>query len=412
MEQRGKMEQQVNKSIQGAGHSRGGQTKKDRAILIGCCTCMGINGMLALSMGSLLPYIKSSCELNYTVAGLLLTLFSLGNLITSYVAGILPVYITRRMTAVIFAGCGIVCFLLIAFGQVSAAFIAAFLLAGLSRGNTTNVTNTGVSSTFPGSASKLNLLHASFSIGAFVCPFMVMLLAAHFDNGWRIASVILMILMVIQFAVYSKMEMPDNRPARAKNGRTDWGFLKLKRYYLAVGILFFYMAVEQCVNGWLITYFQDSGFMTASYSQGMESILWLFVLGGRLFCVYLSGPKMVRKERLLQVFGLGFVVFYGILMAMTSLVPITVCVMAFGFCMAGLYPTTVSTISDIMKDYPISFPLLLLVVGISAMAFPEIVGKIADVSGIAAGMGVLTIAAVITAILIFVHAWVIRKEKV
>ena len=373
---------------------------------------MGVNGMLALSMGSLLPYIRSSCGLNYSVAGMLLTLFSLGNLITSYVAGILPVYITRRVTAVIFAGCGVICFLLITFGNSAAAFVTAFLMAGLSRGNTTNVTNTAVSNAFPGSASKLNLLHASFSVGAFACPFMVMLLSGFSDSGWRTAAGILMALMVIQFIFYARMDIPDNKPARAANGKTDWGFLRLRRYYLAVGILFFYMAVEQCVNGWLITYFQDSGYMTPAYAQGMQSILWLFVMGGRLFCAYLSGPAGVKKEKLLRIFGLGFVVFYGVLMTVDRPAPITVCVMAFGFCMAGLYPTTIATISDITKKYPVSFPLLLLAVGISGMAFPEIVGKIADISGIVTGMGILTVAAVITVILIFLHSAVIRKETV
>ncbi len=42
-----------------------------------------INGMLALSIGSLLPYIRDSRGLEYAFCGLIVSLHSIGNLISS-----------------------------------------------------------------------------------------------------------------------------------------------------------------------------------------------------------------------------------------------------------------------------------------------------------------------------------------
>ena len=49
-----------------------------------------INGMLALSIGSLLPFIRDAKGLDYAFSGMIVSLHSCGNLISSFVAGALP----------------------------------------------------------------------------------------------------------------------------------------------------------------------------------------------------------------------------------------------------------------------------------------------------------------------------------
>ena len=49
-----------------------------------------LNGMLALSIGSLLPFIRDARGLEYTFCGLLVSLHSVGNLLSSFFGGDLP----------------------------------------------------------------------------------------------------------------------------------------------------------------------------------------------------------------------------------------------------------------------------------------------------------------------------------
>lgn len=61
-----------------------------------------INGMLALSIGSLLPFIRDARGLDYAFCGLIVSLHSVGNLISSFAAGMLPVFVGRKKSILLF----------------------------------------------------------------------------------------------------------------------------------------------------------------------------------------------------------------------------------------------------------------------------------------------------------------------
>ena len=55
-----------------------------------------INGLLTLSVGSLLPFIRSARGIGYGFAGLIVSLHSVGNLVACFVAGALPAVIGKK----------------------------------------------------------------------------------------------------------------------------------------------------------------------------------------------------------------------------------------------------------------------------------------------------------------------------
>ena len=56
--------------------------------------------------------------------------------------------------------------------------------------------------------------------------------------------------------------------------------------------------------------------------------------------------------------------------------------MGLGLSMAGIYPTTISTIGNTIKTYPMSMGVLLMVSGIGAIIMPIITGALSDAFGI------------------------------
>ena len=58
--------------------------------------------MLALSIGSLLPYIRDSRGLEYDFCGLIVSIHSVGNLISSFFAGTFAVMFGRRKSILMF----------------------------------------------------------------------------------------------------------------------------------------------------------------------------------------------------------------------------------------------------------------------------------------------------------------------
>ena len=76
-----------------AGHLKTAEEKKQ---LIFTYLAFMLNGMLALSIGSLLPFIRESKGLNYAFAGMIVSLHSVGNLASSFASGTLSVFLGRK----------------------------------------------------------------------------------------------------------------------------------------------------------------------------------------------------------------------------------------------------------------------------------------------------------------------------
>ena len=61
-----------------------------------------LNGMLALSIGSLLPFVRDANGLDYAFCGILVSLHSFSNLLAGFAAGALPLALGRKKSILIF----------------------------------------------------------------------------------------------------------------------------------------------------------------------------------------------------------------------------------------------------------------------------------------------------------------------
>ena len=143
-----------------------------------------INGMLALSIGSLLPYIRDSRGLEYAFCGMILSLHSVGNLISGFISGALPAVLGRKKSILLFNAFFALSYLVIIFSDNNYLLALAFFLTGMARGATSNFCNQSINELAPGKASLLNGLHAMFAIGAFVFPLLLLALTSVDASNW------------------------------------------------------------------------------------------------------------------------------------------------------------------------------------------------------------------------------------
>ena len=391
--------------------NREGLTHSQRSIFLGCFYSFFVNGGIALILGAILPYMKTSYELDYVIAGILLSAHSVGNLVSSFIAGIIPIYLGRRKSILLLCSAGAIAFVLMTITSNPYILVLAFFLTGINRGAVSNFNNSVVNEIATGKGSALNVLHSVFAIGAFVSPFIVMGFVSINKDGWKYAALLWALLCFIEFFTYGFMDIPNNKPIRKeKQGKkADFGFLKNKFFITACGILFFYLCAEQAVNGWLVTYFIESDILSSNLAQTMSSLLWLVILFGRILTAYLSSK--VKKSKLMLINALGYVVFFVILLLSRSVVPVIIGIVGVGFCMSGLYPTTIASIGKILKDYPMGLSFLLMIAGLGSILMPSIVGAVADNIGIIGGMSTVIVAVVITLIFIIYNAYIYKDEE-
>lgn len=348
-----------------------------------------INGMLALSIGSLLPFIRDAKMLSYAFGGFIVSLHSVGNLISSFAGGTLPVFLGRKRTILLFNLFTAVSYFMIAASDSKYLIAAAFFLTGISRGATSNFCNAVINNLAPGKAWTINALHATFAVGAFLFPILIIVLTNGNPDNWVYACVFMVVMGIISWLLYFFTPLENDKMEKKQGNQGGFAFFKEPLFWICTGTLFFYLCAEQGVIGWMITYFKDTGLLNATLSQITASVLWIMILAGRLTAAWLS--TRVRKEKLLVVMGLGLTLFFFILLFSRTTGIILIAIMGFGYSMAGIYPTTVSVGGRIIKQYDMAWSFMLTMASLGSILMPSIIGKIAEQAGIFYGMSSIVV---------------------
>lgn len=387
------------------------KTSEEKKQLIFTYLAFMLNGMLALSIGSLLPFIRESKGLNYAFAGMIVSLHSVGNLLSSFASGTLAVFLGRKKSILLFNACYALSYALIIWGNSNVLLALAFLMTGLARGASSNFGNYTVNSLAPGRAGFLNALHAMFSIGAFTFPILLTVITRTNADGWLYACYFLIAMGALSWLLYFSIPISENTDGKSieKKKESNFGFFKEPLFYLCTFTLFFYLCAEQGVIGWMITYFVDTGLLSGSLSQLMASVLWIMILAGRLTAAGLSGK--IKKEKLLVIMGIGFVCFFFWLLLSKSTILIIIGIMGFGYSMAGIYPTTVSFCGGLIQKYSLAWSFILTTASLGSILMPMIIGRIAESAGIAYGMSSIVAVVLVDLTLIIALNIYIRRNR-
>ena len=149
------------------------------------------------------------------------------------------------------------------------------------------------------------------------------------------------------------------------------------------------MGLENCVNGWFVTYFKSTGIMSNTYATNLVSITWVMVMVGRLFTAKISAK--VDKAKLIMVYCIASAAFFVLLIATKNLSVITVAIAGLGLFFAGIYPTSIANVGRVLKGSTTGTSMLLAIAALGGIITPKIVGLIADEKGMVAGIMILTV---------------------
>lgn len=365
-------------------------TQQEKRLVACTLFVFGVSGASSMLMGNLMPFLREEYQIGYSQAGLLLSLPSWGNLASIFITGYLPTYIGRRKTVLLTAVWMGVAFAIVAFGIGGAALLPlACLLIGIARGGNTNFSNT-MMSTLPGEKASVgyNLLHGAFAVGAVLSPIALILCVKVNPAGWRYMTMGIAVLCLVQVLVYLKMTLPQEKITGSIR-TVDRSFLKNKNFWLGTAILFFYISTEYAIVNWLVTYFKDTGVLSAEVSQLMSSLLWVVIFIGRMLGAFTVG-KISRKV-LLLVDGVGLFLFFLLVFFSRTEVPIFIGIMGVGLFMATVYTTALSLGTESIKGNDLGVSTMIFLGSTGGIITPAVVGVVAEHAGIQMGMGVVVI---------------------
>lgn len=370
-------------------------TTQQKSMFYRCYYGFFINGMVVLLIGAILPSLMKAAGISYGIAGGLLSTMAVGNLCASFVSPVFSEKFGRKLTVVILSALFPVCLTIITLLPPIPVLYACFFLMGIGRGTVSIFNNNIINDYGDGTPAALNILHTFFAFGAFLAPFFTSTMI-ELSFSWKHILYVMIFLYLTSLASFATMPLKEEKPVRKKDnaGKSkNTSYLKSFDFYCVGLILFFYMGVENCVNGWFVTYLQDIGIMSDSFATNLVSITWIVIMTGRLTNAWLSGR--VSKRVLLLVNCLGSACALFLLISSQSIVLITIAMVMTGFFLAGIYPTSIASAGALLKGTSSGMAVLMAMSALGGIIAPQIVGWIADSVGIAGGISFLVIDAVI-----------------
>ena len=340
-----------------------------------------LGGICAISAGIIVSILRDRYSLSYSFSGTLVSAMSIGNMLALMISGVLPGKIGEKGTTLILSSGAFFGYLLMAVTGSPVLLLAAFLLAGVSKGCTANKCTLLVSNNTDDKQKALSMLNAWFAFGALLCPFLVSFLQRKSNTlpmlGVSFAGLCLWLLF-LWAGLPGKPSGPERKHA------ADYSFFRSPVFWILTMLLFCQNAAEYTVNGWVVTYYKNEQILSGPLAAYTVTVQWGLNLVARLLLAFVLKVKKPYKD--LAVMGVGVTVMYAVLLRMHSAVPALIVLGLFAFSIAGVYPMTIACTGEMMSSASLGF--LLSFAGIGGIVFPWLVGIIADAAGLRTGMAV------------------------
>lgn len=361
------------------------------------------SGAMSTLLGAMLPAMQAEYSMSYALRGYVLSSHQIGNFFAVFLSGFIPYAIGRKKSTLILGSLIVLGLLLMTATGNPFILIVAFAFTGMGRGTLSNITNVVVSENTGNKAAGLNILHASFAIGAFISPFVAVFATA---IEWRIAAWVFAFLMLTALIFVGGSTL-SNTPMKKVKTSSEIPFQKSFSFWLNTFIMFFYLAGEASLTGWLVTYFNDTGLMSTSLSQSMQSFLWVMILLGRLCCASLSSK--MDKSVLILAMGAMMTLCFVLMISAQSTALVVIGLLGLGFFMSGIYPTTLSTMDSRYNSSTVATGTCIATATVGGILMPIIIGEVAEVSGIRGGVATISVALAIMVILMVIK--LIRSRR-
>jgi fucose permease len=315
----------------------------------------GLLGLFQATLGPLIPLLRDRDDLSPATAGLLVTGFFGGCLVSTAVGGALsdrwargPLYVVS--SALLLAGLG-----LLALPAAWPAPLLAVAVAGLGFGGLVLIINTVMAAR---GLTYVNLVNGTYGLGAAAGPALISL-----THGGVLFAVL---------AVGILASLPWTAPsAHTTAGTATTGRERLRvslPLVLFCAMLFCYAGVETGLSSWEATHLRAHGY-SADTAAALTSLFWLGLAGGRLLVPLAtrnwSPPRLIMTALLACGAGLPVIAFEFSAPAGFLLL---------GACAGPIFPATLAWIARTLPHPRRVNAVVLTVAMLGNAAVPALIG--------------------------------------
>ncbi len=338
-----------------------------------------ISGICVISSSIIVSLLQEKYGFAYSMTGTLLSLLSVGNLLSGLLTGLLPEKIGTRLTVAILTTGYALGYFFMGVTGLMAVLVVSFFILGIAKGCAINTCTILVGDNSADRTKGMNLMHGCYACGAMLGPFFI---AAVTQLGSSAPMLVLAACGFIMWLTFMLTPMAGKAPNGKEKTATDWSFMKSKKFWLLTSLIFCQNAAEFSVNSWMVTYFKDTGIISGSLATYTVTVMWCATLIARMLIAFVFPIKKAAKAMILM--SLGCIVFYIAMMSTSTGVTAIVLLFAFAFAMAGMNPTAVASAGRMTSATSIG--ILLPMASTGAIIMPWLTGIISERAGLSIGM--------------------------
>lgn len=352
-------------------------------ITFGAFISMSFIGMSRTFLGTALPAIRSSLELNILQAGTLTALLQLGFSIAVLVGG--PISDIFRKQFILMLGCLLIGINLILFGFSEWFWInlLGITLIGIGGGLIESSSNPLLIQLFPGRESMmLNLHHFFFALGSLAGPLIMgAVLVRAIPWQWAYIGFGLFALLIFLFLLLQKSS------ASRKKGSFETKQIKSllgeNTFLLLFLVTFFNSGVQNGITFWMVTFLKDIKGLPISLASYSLFAFFACLALGRLFTSYL----ITRFHETTYLLGLFSLLLIGLFFAVSS--PGKWSIPFFALCglgHSGVFPSLLGMTGKIYSELPgTAMGILATGGGLGSVVVPWLMSLVSQMTTLTSG---------------------------
>ena len=355
-----------------------------------------VMGMIVVSFGSTMPYIRDEFSLSFEKGGMILAFFSGSYLINGMLSGWLVDQMGKKAVLVTGNLLYVIGLTLLSLATQVWMIYSSVVILGIGWGFCNTTINILVNDSSHGDARSMSLLHMSFGVGAFFVPLMFNVFLK-LGLAWKELMLFIAILALIAFllSIFMKIEFVKENKKKDSKKR----FRNPVQLLLYMAILFFYVGSESAFSGWIVSYLITGLKMGPSFAQNMLSTLWLTIIIAR-YVIGLIGTRIDKAKFVMIMSGTAFLSMVLFISTNNQWV-IFLAVVGIGCSFAGIYPLTMAHANPIIRGSGLATALVISGGGMGSTVVPYLSGRIADGYGTVA----IIVTILVTLTFMFLFSW-------
>lgn len=339
-------------------------------------------------MGPAMPFLRAELGLNYTIAGLHFSAFSSGMIIAGLTGAAVAGRLGRQR---VFWGGGAgmaVGAALFVIGRTPVVTIGGALVMGVFGTYLMNIISSTLSD-HHGANRATALTEANVvASGVNILPPLLVGTLAGTLVGWRATMWLAVIAWGLVLLTQTRVAIPAPVLEQATDGQggTTRRLPLPRRFWIIWALIVFVVAVEWGITAWGADFMITRVGLDRALASGLISAYFLAMVTGRFV-----GSRLTRRAEALTLLPgalvlafIGFLIFW-----LSPLAPLNVVgLFVAGLGIANLYPLSLAAGTTAAgDDTDRAGAYISLAAGMGALLAPQVLGAVADVTGIAVALG-------------------------